>query len=435
MSAIKDILSSFFYSLKDKAKQPILSLYLGSWVLCNWKPLAILFFGEGTRQVRINEFSDNFHNGEYWVFFIYIIPLIITVIYIFIFPWILLWVNGRLINISNKLRDQNLSIELNKTRSQSELFKERLKFDPDKEFLPQIVQQEIESNKLRIESIELDNKQKEEELKVIKSAAMIKTIEEQQQHEIAETENSKRKAEQAKYSSDLEISRASAAANQYPIAHEILIDLSKLSELDEINLSVADLGETIACFFQYESFKDLLNDKDFNNSKFLEVSFILFDTDNFQRLMSNKKIKDDQIVDMAFEYFLDIFEKRNCKVVFYDDLANIAISTAKDERYSLQDYDNVASVMATSDTIYESFDIEDVSSIDFSVDGGIEVVVNGSANGYYRKDSDAPGRDIDLKIQLSASLCIGKNAFSKFKVMDVHASFSDEYIIDDGLKL
>ncbi|MCV5062972.1 hypothetical protein OFM35_31340, partial [Escherichia coli] len=73
--------------------------------------------------------------------------------YLFIFPWLSLFINTVQSLSQKKLHKQAIDIELVKIKQQQELNKERLRTNPNKQFLEQLVQQDIDKRKLILEHI------------------------------------------------------------------------------------------------------------------------------------------------------------------------------------------------------------------------------------------------------------------------------------------
>ena len=74
--------------------------------------------------------------------------------YLFIFPWLSLFINTVQSLSQKKLHKQAIDIELVKIKQQQELNKERLRTNPNKQFLEQLVQQDIDKRKLILEHID-----------------------------------------------------------------------------------------------------------------------------------------------------------------------------------------------------------------------------------------------------------------------------------------
>jgi hypothetical protein len=148
MKILEDIWSSIVGNATTRVSDPVIGTFLTSWIICNWHYLALLFFGEGNATQRVSGFYKYWSSSEFFAFnSIFVIPFIFTLSYLFIFPWLSLLVKALQAAVNDKLHQQAVDIDLIKVTQQEELNKAKLKANPDKQFLEQIIQLEINREK------------------------------------------------------------------------------------------------------------------------------------------------------------------------------------------------------------------------------------------------------------------------------------------------
>lgn len=81
---MKELLKTIFATSKERVSNPIIGSFIISWIIFNWKALSLLLFSKQTIENKIiyieKEFSDIYH--------LILLPLIITIIYILIIPYL-----------------------------------------------------------------------------------------------------------------------------------------------------------------------------------------------------------------------------------------------------------------------------------------------------------------------------------------------------------
>lgn len=144
MKFLEDLWSSVVGNATTRVSDPVIGTFLTSWAICNWHFIGLLFFGEGNATQRISGFYQYWSSSEFFAFnSIFVIPFLFTLSYLFIFPWLSLFVKALQTAVNDKLHQQAVDIDLIKVTQQDELNKAKLKANPDKPFLEQIIQLEI----------------------------------------------------------------------------------------------------------------------------------------------------------------------------------------------------------------------------------------------------------------------------------------------------
>lgn len=82
----KELLPSIKNHLDDRMSNPVLGTFSLSWILLNWKVFLILIFSTKSIEDKILHIESNLVN---WMTMLWL-PLIFTVGYLFLLPWILL---------------------------------------------------------------------------------------------------------------------------------------------------------------------------------------------------------------------------------------------------------------------------------------------------------------------------------------------------------
>lgn len=89
-----DKIDDFFKDLKERAANPLISSFVFSWLIWNWRiPLVLFFYKLGDLKLdHFNSYIDfiTYQLNNKWVAFVY--PIISALIYTFIYPFINNWI-------------------------------------------------------------------------------------------------------------------------------------------------------------------------------------------------------------------------------------------------------------------------------------------------------------------------------------------------------
>lgn len=103
---MQEIYKSIKATLYDRIENPILSSFLISWFVCNWKIfLALLSPAEGSLAFRIDLIYRHLEYASYWR--LLGIPVLATLFWVFVFPFILQYLLPRHYLLQTKLRKMN----------------------------------------------------------------------------------------------------------------------------------------------------------------------------------------------------------------------------------------------------------------------------------------------------------------------------------------
>ncbi|MBD1301038.1 hypothetical protein IDX04_34075, partial [Pseudomonas aeruginosa] len=187
------------------------------------------------------------------------IPLLMTALFIFAFPWVS-WVLKSILKYANeRLHEQAVAIEISKVERQEALNKKRLLADPEKKFLEENVRLDIERRKEVIEQLKLRTARFKEKADAAASAAAeAKAALEVTAAAAAETKSRASQAaldeEKRQANTELEKQRFSLASaqlksaqasNRFPSAYALMQTLEESLKNDDIYLSLEGLGEIV----------------------------------------------------------------------------------------------------------------------------------------------------------------------------------------------
>lgn len=429
MKVLEDIWSSVVGNTTTKVSDPVIGTFLTSWIICNWHYLALLFFGEGNATQRVSSFYKYLSSSEFFALnSIFVIPLIFTLSYLFIFPWLSLLVKALQTAVNDKLHQQAVDIDLIKVTQQEELNKAQLKANPDKQFLEQIIQLDIN----RKEEVSKQRKQRTIQFTERALEAKAKTAEAISKKDLASIEEEKKKnqalLERQRFNISSAEVRATMASHRFPSAFLFISLISDSLKQDEIILSVSASCEIVAAIFGYDNFKSLLDDEGFDNEKLSSVKYIYYDDSELAKkleeiILEENSNNEDLTSDMLFDHIRMVFDELPYVLANIDELAQLSLELCENDSYSLLENNGTSGAMADSDTIYEEVYIEGIDSSKF--DRKFTAFINASASGSHRKEYDIPGRDMKIKAEIISSALVGKYALGELEIESVNGGLVD----------
>lgn len=158
MTSVKELLQSLLESSRDRLKNPIVSAFIFSWVVINWRILGILIFSDKKIEDKIT-FIEDCYSDYYLNFWI---PLGVAILYILVLPYVML-IFDSLLRKAFTLRRQIL------TSQRLEEIQDRQEIAAEEWQLEKIRQgsQDIELMKDKISELELLVKEKDNLLNTI----------------------------------------------------------------------------------------------------------------------------------------------------------------------------------------------------------------------------------------------------------------------------
>lgn len=443
MKVLDDILASLSGVAKTRVSDPFIGTFTISWIICNWNHIALLLWGGGTVSDRVNEFQKYLSlTGLFGFNSVFVIPLMLALFYLFAFPWLSLVFKYILKNVNDRLHKQAVDVELDNIRQQEELNKARLRSNPEKQFLEQTVQWDIDRKvevlghiKLRTERLqaklgEQERKKVEAEANTAeaKSRAAIAELEEDSKKKQAELDKQKFNVTSAKL-------RATLASHRFPSVYVFMSKLDDSLKSDDITLSLMSIGEVVAAIFGYKDFQSVLDDDGFNNDAFSNVEYIYYDSDDLAGKLENIVFVEGSrsvnlTSDLLFDHVLMMFDDFPFELVDLDALEERAIGFFEENKYSLFDFDSVAIAIAESDSIFDEVEFEAVNISVFEL--GFTTKFQAYAKGAHRKYSVAPMRTMNISVEIRSRLKVGKRSLGGFEFVDVYAELDDVFEPEDA---
>lgn len=443
MKFLDDIMQSISGSTKTKVEDPFIGAFIGSWIVCNWSHLAILIWGDGTAAERINALSKYFKETDiFGLNTILIIPACMALLFLFAFPWVSLALKSIQKFANERLHQQAISIEIGKVKQQELLNRRKLLADPDKKFLEQNVQLDIDRRKEIIEQLKLRSvrlKEKAEAAVAASEAATASASEAKSRANQAELEEEKKQKnsllERQRFNVASAQLKSAQASNRFPSSYSFMLAIEESLKADGVQLSLKGLGEIVAMVFGYEDFHTLVHDENFNNERLSQVIYIYYDPKEFasrlETIAQHEETDNEDLgPELLFDHVISTFENLGYKLLTEDQAEEVCRDICENLKYDLLNSDEFSGPIAESDTVFDEIEIDDLDSIAFN--NGLNVTFTGSASGSHRRDDDVPGRDIGFNIEIKNTLLLGTRALGKFELGEVSASLTDHECEDEA---
>jgi len=444
MKILIDTIESIYKSSEARLKDPLIGSFIVSWCLCNWFKLGLLFFGSESFEKRLNLFKESLilgfksdttlENCE-----VIILPIILALLYVFVVPWIGVFVNFLLhwsrdaqINQKNDYDEKAYSnlISLNKAK---------LRSDPDKKFLEQELELEIKEKEAktkeaqeRAEQVRLQaekEKAKAEENIAKKEKARLEAEEAQanQAKAEAEAETAKTKSEIVKRQEEERLKvlaqkqQATKSSLKFPIIYRLQTEFDEVLREYEVKLSVEGLSKCIAVIFGYLKIEDLLNDPQFNNQNLDDVSYLFKDhnklLNEFSKILDNEEnVPGDFHAETALELIGEVFENWDFDWLDDEGIAQTVFQSLEENGSDLLVGDLLSDYMAETDTIFDDIYLE-LESYEWDESEGImEVILSGQASGDHRREEGVPGQSIHFQLIGKCTKKIGNFGLGDYSI-------------------
>ncbi|MBN7764351.1 hypothetical protein H5A40_00940 [Pectobacterium brasiliense] len=435
MKIIDDIFASIAGNAKTKINDPFIGTFICSWIVCNWNHLSLLFWGDGKVTERIGIFYDYLSETPKleWNQLL-TIPLTIAFSYLFFFPWLSMLINFLQHWANEQLHKQAVDRELIKIEQQKKLNKEKLKANPNKKFLEQLIQQDIDKqneilehikqrrSRLEAKTIEAREKAKEQEAKTQEAASKASLL-------ILDLEKKEKQAalEKIRFESDSAKARATHASHRFPSAYFLMLKIEKSLSEDAIKISLNALGSIVAALFGYETFEELLNDKNFNNEVLEKVEYVYYDDNLAKRLeqivLDENSDNEDFSADLIFNHIEILFEDIPFKLIAGDNLADECKEEFEKYPYDIFNSDGTSGAIAESNSFFDN--VEDISIEDFYFDNGFYTELAANARGHHYKEEGVPGRSMTVSIIMQCDVLVGKFGLGSIEQGEVNGTLDD----------
>lgn len=435
MKILDDILSSITGNAKTRINDPFIGTFICSWIICNWYYLSLLFLGEGKTTDRVIDFYKYLSGTPVWQWnYVFTIPFSITIFYLFIFPWGSLLVNFIQHWADEKLHAQAVDVELVRITKQQNLNKEKLKSNPNKHFLEQLVQQEIDKRNeilghIKLRATRLESKALEAKEKYKEQEAKAKESESNAHLLILDLEKRTNQAEieRIRFESNSAKARSTRASHRFPSVYYLMLKIDESLNDDNIKTSLRSLGNIVAALFGYENFDALINDENFNNETLAKVEFVYYDDELAKRLekivLDENSDNEDFTADMIFSHLEMLFDDIPLELITDDSLAERCRGKFESNPYDILHCEGTAGAIAESDTQFE--EIDDINIVHFDFDNGFYTELSAVATGYHYRDSDVPGRVMTVTIKMQCDVLLGKYGLGTIEQREVNGTMDD----------
>ncbi|MFG0770547.1 hypothetical protein ACF8PD_01705 [Vibrio plantisponsor] len=435
MKILDDICSSIAGNAKTRISDPFIGAFICSWIVCNWNYLSLLFWGEGKVTERVGAFYGYLAETPIWGWnYVFVIPSVIALFYLFLFPWISLVVKYFQHWANEKLHEQAVGTELSRVIQQEGLNKAKLKANPNKKFLEQIVQQELDKKEEILEHLKqrtIRLKAKAQEAKEKEKEQAAKTQEAENKANVSKQELEKKtkqaELEKVRFESNSAKARATLASHRFPSAYYLMALIESSLQQDDIQISLKASGEIVAALFGYDSFKALLDDKEFNNDTLEKIKYVYYDDELAKRLeqivLDENSANEDFSANILFGHFEMLFEGEPFELVTGDILSEYCREMIENNPYDILNCDGVSGAIAESDTIFEY--VEDIAIEDFSFDNGFYVELTANASGEHRREEGVPGRSMTISIKMQCDVLVGKFGLGSIEVVEISGTLDE----------
>lgn len=435
MKFIDDICASIAGNAKTRINDPFVGAFVCSWLICNWNHLSLLFWGDGKASERIGSFYDYLSVTPLWGWnHLFVIPLCIALFYLFVFPWVSIVINFLQHWANEGLHKQAVDDELVKIGQQNKLNKEKLKSNPNKQFLEQLVQQDIDKRNLTLEHIRLRTSRLEAKaIEAIDKAKEQKgkTQEAEHKENLArldlEKKNKQSELEKIRFESDSAKARATHASNRFPSAYYIMLKIEESLSEDDIHVSLTALGSIVAALFGYDNFDTLLNDNNFNNETLAKVKYIYYDDELAKRLeqivLDENSDNEDFSADIIFGHFELLFDDTPFRLITGENLAEECREEFENDCYGILNGDGLSGAIAESDTIFDT--VDDISLEQFNFDAGFDAELSANASGSHYREEGVSGRTMTISITMHCEVLIGKFGLGSIEQTEANGVLDD----------
>lgn len=440
MRFLEGIVTAIQGNAKEKLNDPLIGSFIASFILWNWDKFLLLFFGNKEMDVRIADcIAALTMSFESWTKFflslcIYVVPLLVSLFYVFLMPRISIWMSVKLQPLEVGKHTAAVDLEIAQAVKQQELNKQKLLSDPNKTFLPQIVEEEIKQKVLNTEKKQAEtDKAKDEAAKAKAERESAEAITNKANNE-NDLQQSKNEYEKKKLSVGVAITNSMMQANSYYSSLNFVRLLSESLAEDNIAITHKSLTEIIAAAFGYESYDDLLKDQTFNNEALKGLKYILLDSVSLgarlEKILAEDFIDEDVCSsDHIFDHLTMMFDSLPYLYGDEETIAEAIFEEVEANKYDLINADAVSGAIASTDSIIEEIDLI-LNRVDI-LDSGLEIFIDGHGSGSHRKDSSVPGQGIDITLNVTVPLLWGEYGLGQYTMITSSdpESFDDEWVV------
>ena len=419
MITLNEIVSSVKGEVNARHRDPILGTFILAWIACNWDKLATLIWGAKSADVRILDLASSMSPANILCdFSLLIFPMVISLIFLFAFPWISLWVKKRQLAAILTQHTYTVDLDVSKAIEQKKLRKAVLRADPEKEFLAEEVRLDLQKEKERNER---RNKIKEYiALKAEAAHAEADAKKSKAESERLTLERSKRQseAEAMRFEQQSALQKEALASSRFPAIYQLMYELAQSLQTDSITFSLRGLSNTISALFGYNSVEEMINDAEFNKDGLNKIKYLYFDLPSLVEEFENIALGETQINEEAsgeilFDHIQNILESYDFRLISGEALAEDITMRVSEDRFDLLNGDELSGPMAETDTVFDEIELE---LVDYSFSTSFSAQLSGSASGDHRKEAGIPGQSLDVSVEAVCVPKLGKFGLSDYKL-------------------
>lgn len=428
MKILQDLWDSIKGYAKVRVNDPILGTFIVSWSIFNWDKIALLFLGGGTVDNRVNSLVEKmsitrnpkiiFSDCDLILF-----PVLFTVLYILVFPWLTLGVKKLQNKVTLLQYDHAVNLDIEQVMKQKNLNKALLRANPEKEFLAKEIEIDLNADS----EISIDKVQRrikltdyiEKKREIVSSIAELKKSEVEKDRIESQHRQRLDIREKQRYEMNTAIHNATLATHRFPTVYYFLDLLSKSLTKDDVILKFETLTDCISAIFGYDDFSALLKDQSFNNDNFNKIKYLYCDTDYLTTRLRNAVIEEcsdnEDITDgLIFDHIQMILEKQPYKFLSGDAIAEILTEEVNMESNDIINSNvSLMDAMAETDTYFEELEFE-MNGFEFKDE--LNIYLYGVVSGNHRKELDVAGQELIVKAIASCRPVIGKYGLSEYEL-------------------
>lgn len=430
MQVLDEIWSSIKGNAKTRVKDPVIGAFVVSWAVCNWDKLATLFWGPSNVDERIQDMVSSMSIFNLILDIdLLIIPLLLSITYLFILPWVSLWVKKKQNKAILSQHSDAVDLDIECTKKQKELNKTALRANPEKEFLAEEVRIDLQREKERADRRNKIQEYIDNKNKAAKADAETKQVLAEKERIDLESKKRKEEVEKQRFESQTAIHRSTLASNRFPAAYQLMYFISESLREDNIILSLDGLSHTAAALFGYASVKEMMDDEKFNNESLNEIKFLYQDSSflakSLDEIATNEQSDNEDLSgDMLFEHIQGVLDNYSFEFLSDDSLAEKISESVNEDGYDILNSDELSGPMVETETIFQEIELG-VEGYDFN--NGFEVSMTGHASGHHRKESDVNGQDLSVQVVATCAPMLGKFGLADYTLK---ISGSPDYDVD-----
>lgn len=111
MKKLTEFLETLFTTANQRIKSPFFGSFIFSWIIINWKPIFYFLFSDDKISIKIKNIEESYEFIQNSILY----PLLLSFIYVVIFPYINQFIHWLTIKAENSKRDEQHKLKINQT--------------------------------------------------------------------------------------------------------------------------------------------------------------------------------------------------------------------------------------------------------------------------------------------------------------------------------